>query len=362
MVNETWMEDIGAEIQRNNQSIETQTAQITSDTEANKRLLLKILRGIDFFHSRLPQEFLNKKTNPRQPYGDFQVKIETLIQRIENDTSVFEMDITAIDRYLFLMAKILAGAIASGCQGTAAAARKSLTTGFLKVRSNCMVLQNDASRQQYLQKATAYLNDCYLYISVKNMIDITDPNLEQRKKSMQTEYQRLEESKDHVIDMIMANPVLLEQMQHSLRTTFLQSGKTWSPMILQLYEMLVQFRISESRLNYESLLLDTEMKKRLFYQDVAGKLGARIVTIPAPEDVTLMEKFGSMINSSFEEAERADQDAARLDEMMSAFEMGLQSISYDPHRQAALTGKTYQKLEAAIAAQQGSHKPSGDDS
>ena len=124
MINETWMDDIGTEVQRNNQSIESQTTQITSDTENNKRLLLDILKGIDFFKSRLPQEFLSKKTDSRQLYGDFQLKIHTLIQYIEMDDSQFEMDITEIDRYLFLMAKILAGAIESGCQGTAASARK----------------------------------------------------------------------------------------------------------------------------------------------------------------------------------------------------------------------------------------------
>lgn len=348
MINETWKEDIGTEVQKNNQSIESQTAQITWDTETNKRLILDILRGIDFFKSRLPQEFLSKKTDPQQLYGDFQLKIYTLIQHMEMDTSQFEMDITEIDRYLFLMAKILAGAVESGCQGTAAASRKCLTTGFMKVRANCLVLQNEASRRQYLENAVQYLNHCYLYISVKNMMDITQQNLQRRKKSMLEETQHLEDAKDDLTNMVLANPELFGQMQMALHTTFRQAGHTWSAQLQQLYEMLVQLRISGSKLQYEGLLLDVETKKMFFYQDVANKLNSMITTIPAPVDVNLMKKFDHIISSSVEESERVDQDIVRLDNMMLSFENSLQALPFDSSRQASFMAKTYQRLEKTV--------------
>ena len=359
MINETWMDDIGTEVQRNNQSIESQTTQITSDTENNKRLLLDILKGIDFFKSRLPQEFLSKKTDSRQLYGDFQLKIHTLIQYIEMDDSQFEMDITEIDRYLFLMAKILAGAIDSGCQGTAAAARKCLTTGFMKVRANCLVLQNEASRRQYLENAVQYLNNCYLYISVKNMMDITGQNLQRRKKSMQEEVHRLEEAKDDLTDMVLSSPELFGQMQMALHTTFRQAGHTWSAQMHQLYEMLVQFRISGSNLQYEGLLLDVETKKMFFYQDVANKLNSLITTIPAPVDVNLMNKFNNIISSSVEESERVDQDAVRLDDMMMSFESSLHSLPFDSSRQATFMAKTYRSLEETVESRRKKQEGSG---
>jgi len=355
MITEAWMEDIGTEVKNKNKSIETQTALITSDTEANRNLILNILKGIDFSESRLPEEFLNKKKDPRQSYGNFQMKVMQLIRLMENDTSVFEMDITDIDRYLFLMAKILSAAVKSGFQGTAAAARKCLTDGFIKVRSNCTVLQDEASRRQYLEKAVEYLNNCYLYISVRNMMDITNHNLQKRKKSMDEEVRHLEDAKDHVIDMMLANPELVGQLQNAFRTTYIMGGQLWSPYIRNLYEMLVQFRISESKLQYEGMLLNTETEKMFFYRNVSEKLNSLITNIPAPEDVNLMEKFGNIINSSMDEAERVDRESVRLDEMMASFENGLQAMVGDPDRQAAFAAKTYQSLEETVETRRKKH-------
>ena len=361
MISDTWMEDIDVEVHKNNRSIETQTAQITSDTQANKQLILAVLKNIDFYKSRLPKEFLSKKKNPEQLYGDFQLKIYTLIQKMETDNSLFEMDITEIDRYLFLMAKVLAGAIESGCQGTASSARMCLSTGFLKVRANCLVLQNDESRKQYLENAVKYLNNCYLYISVKNMMDITQQNLERRKKSMQEEVQHLEEAKDHLTDMVLSNPEMIGQMQAALHTTYKQAGYTWSASMHQLYETLVQFRISESKLHYEGLLLDMETKKMFVYQDIANKLKSLITTIPEPVDVNLMEKFRHIIGSSMEESTRVDQDTVRLDDIMSSFESSLQSMPSDDSHQVSFMAKTYQKLEETAQSHRKSSGASDED-
>lgn len=361
MMNETWMDDIGTEVMKNNPSIASQTTQITSDTEANKQLILSILQKIDFFKSRLPKEFLGKKTHPQQLYGDFQLKIYRLIEKMKMDTSEFEMDITEIDRYLFLMAKILAGAVESGCQGTAAAARKCLSIGFLEVRTNCLVLHDDDSRRQYLEKSLDYLNNCYLYISVKNMMDITQQNLQSRKKSMQEESQRLEEDKDNIADMLIASPELFEQTQAVLHTTFLQAGHTWSASVQQLYEMLLQLRISGSKLQYEGLLLDIETKKMFFYQDVANKLNSLITAVPTPEDVNLMEKFRNIVSSSVEESERVDQNTVRLDDTMQEFESSLHALPFGSNRQSHFMAKTYQHIEETTEARRKKQDGSGEE-
>ena len=127
----------------------------------------------------------------------------------------------------------------------------------------------------------------------------------------------------------------------------------------QLYEMLVQFRISGSNLQYEGLLLDVETKKMFFYQDVANKLNSLITTIPAPVDVNLMNKFNNIISSSVEESERVDQDAVRLDDMMMSFESSLHSLPFDSSRQATFMAKTYRSLEETVESRRKKQEGSG---
>lgn len=178
---------------------------------------------------------------------------------------------------------------------------------------------------------------------------------------MQEESQRLEEDKDNIADMLIASPELFEQTQAVLHTTFLQAGHTWSASVQELYEMLLQLRISGSKLQYEGLLLDIETKKMFFYQDVANKLNSLITAVPTPEDVNLMEKFRNIVSSSVEESERVDQNTVRLDDTMQEFESSLHALPFGSNRQSHFMAKIYQHIEETTEARRKKQDGSGEE-
>ena len=57
------LKQVQADIEKRNSSLEEQSKVITSDSRRNIRVILGLLRTIDFSASRLPPEFLEKREN-----------------------------------------------------------------------------------------------------------------------------------------------------------------------------------------------------------------------------------------------------------------------------------------------------------
>ena len=253
------LKQVQADIEKRNSSLEEQSKVITSDSRRNIRVILGLLRTIDFSASRLPPEFLEKRENIFQQYGDFETNIRKMITRMENDDYSFDIDISEIDRYLFLIAKMLAGSIASGLKETAVSARISLANGLFRIRENLKITTEPSRRDAYLEKSVMYMSNCYTYVSVKNMIDITKINLEQTKKAVVKESDALEETKNRITDVIIQTPTLMSSVIDNYSMTFAQSGRTWSRELIELFEMIIQTRIAESNVQFKAHRLELHL-------------------------------------------------------------------------------------------------------
>lgn len=344
------MDNISADIEKVNRYIENQTAVITSDAVKNKQIIVEILENIDFSDSRLTQEFLERREKPFQKLGDFQTNINKMITAIKNDNNTFDFDITDMDCKLFLIAKILEGAIKSGCEDTAIAARVSLATGFLRIRKNLLVPKNRVSRMEFFNKSVDYLDKCYTYISVKNMIDILNVNLSQLRNSIDFEYKQIENTKDTLADMIRNTPALVDSISDVYDMTYSASGYKWNSEMVMLYEMIVQTMIAESNLKFKELRLGIEEKRMFYYKEVAANLNSFVTSVPIPEDVELMDKVQSIVSNTFREAEKVESDFKNLSDMMENFSSKIKSLS-ENSRQAYFVAEAYKNIEKKVDEQ-----------
>ena len=343
-------DEISGRIQKLNSEIIGQSEVITADYRKNKASILDILRGIDLSKSKLPAEFLNhkeKEADRKNPYrpGDFQVKLNGMISRLEKDNLEYDFDISSVDRYLFLIAKILAGAVASGCRETAIAARQSLATGLLRVRTNLLIPQDEASKLRYTERCTEYLSVCYTYVSVMNMIDVTNTNIEQNKKLIETETKKIEDSKDMLAELILTSPAIASELGRIKHTTFIESGSGWKREIADLYEMIVQMRIAESNLRFKGLHLDIQQKRMFFYREAAEKLKAYVASVPVPDDEGLLDKMKDMVSSTLSEADKVQSDYMRLNDMMEKFSESIRSLSDNTKKSEFIAGGIEQRIK-----------------
>ena len=345
------VDNMGGRIESFNSGIISQADVITADYKKNKKAILDILCGIDLSRSKLPADFLDHKekeadrNNPFRP-GDFQVKITGMINRLKNDNSEYDFDISSVDRYLFLIAKILAGAVASGCKETAIAARQNLATGLLRVRTNLLIPQDMDSRVRYAEKCTEYLSICYTYVSVMNMIDVTNSNIEQQKKFIEAETKKIENSKEMLADLILTSPPLAEGLREANRTTFIEAGSTWKREIVDLYEMIVQMRIAESNLKFKGLHLEIQEKRLFFYREASEKLKAYVASVPVPEDAGLMDKMQDLVSSTISEADKVQSDFLRLNDMMEKFSESVRSLSDNSKKSEFIGGDLDKRISS----------------
>ena len=342
------LKQVQADIEKRNSSLEEQSKVITSDSRRNIRVILGLLRTIDFSASRLPPDFLEKRENIFQQYGDFETNIRKMITRMENDDYSFDIDISEIDRYLFLIAKMLAGSIASGLKETAVSARISLANGLFRIRENLKITTEPSRRDAYLEKSVMYMSNCYTYVSVKNMIDITKINLEQTKKAVVKESDALEETKNRITDVIIQTPTLMSSVIDNYSMTFAQSGRTWSRELIELFEMIIQTRIAESNVQFKAHRLELEEKRMLMLKGLASKLNGFVTSVPVPDDPNLLDKMNDIMQATLNEANEVQNDFDKLSDMVDAFTQKMNALS-ERSRQDSLAADAYRGVEKKLS-------------
>lgn len=339
----SWLAQISREVEDKNSEIVMMSQQITPDKLTNNRLIADVLRSINFTDSRIPSDKLNHKSNPKQPYGDLEYAVLMLISELDNDTEQYDFDMTDIDHYLFLMAKILDAAVRHGETETAYAARAGLMNGCFKIRKQ-LNITDTAIRNNYYQACRKYLDACYLYISVKSIIDISNDNLRIKRNDLGNEMKKLDGAKDSMTLMLKDSPELLAQIREIWTQTYMKNHLMWSKEMLELYEMMVEMRITESGLLFKGYMLESEEKHMFFYREIASKLGDIIKTIPAPEDPNMLAKMEAMMNDALQQAERIDSDFYALGQMMTSFESRLKSMGKSA-QQKKMAASTMSDLE-----------------
>ena len=321
----SWFDNIRKEITETNSDIEISAQEIGKSKADNNIKIINLLKSINFADSGLSQEVLNKRSNPNQWCGDLQYSAEFLIHYLENDTFRDDIDMSDIDRSLYLIAKMFEGAVIHGETETAFAAQAGLMNGFLNIRNKFFSV-DDNVRENYMQACKKYLESYYLYIAVKNMIDKSNKNLHLKQKNLSAEFEKLEENKHKMALMIMQSPQLAEQLNEVWSQNYMQSHFMWKPEINDLYKMLVELRIARSGLIFKGYMLETEEKQIFFYREIADRLEDIVRTIPVPEDPERLSKLQEMMEGSLSKAEKIDSDFDTLGNMMEDFDKRLQNI------------------------------------
>ncbi len=346
----SWFDKIKKEINETNSDIETLAQNITTRKTENDRKIIQLLKGIDFVSSGLSAEILDKKTNPNQWCGDLQYAVEILINHLTHDTPRGDnIDMSEIDRSLYLIARMFEGAVIHGEVETAFAAKAGLMNGFFNIRNKIFSL-DDNVRDNYMQACKKYLDSYYLYIAVKNIIDKSNENLRRKQDNLAGEFRKLEKNKDKMAYMITVSPELVDQLSVIQQQTYLQSHFMWSPEIVDLYRMLVEFRITQSGLLFKGYLLEAEEKRIYFYKEIATKLEDIVRTVPVPEDPDILLKLQKMMEGTISKAEKIDSDFDVLGNMMNEFDKKLQSVGRSKQQSKMFAG-TWSDIEKKTGEQ-----------
>ena len=124
----------------------------------NAQEIADVLLSTSFLHSKLPQEILNQKLDPGNPYCDLEHNARELAREITDQQQILQVDLRSIDQQLLVLARCFQEAVEKGYKTAAFASMEGLVYGIHKIRNR--VPQNDLSFcSQYVEVNTNYLKE-----------------------------------------------------------------------------------------------------------------------------------------------------------------------------------------------------------
>lgn len=129
---------------------------LTANRAKNEQQIRSTLAAIDFTSSKIPQEILDAKTNPDQPYGDLELTAKGLQAAIIS-TEFFDVDTKGIDTVLLELAKDFQDAVANGHVNAAFTAKAGLVSCIENIRNRIPHISDPDRMKNYLTNAVNHM-------------------------------------------------------------------------------------------------------------------------------------------------------------------------------------------------------------
>ena len=312
------------------QAKEDAAREISNNKAENERKICAVLDGINFGSSPLPVEVLDKKTDPNQPYGDIEYDIFVASQMIRNNTQDYSgLDISAIDSGIYQIANFANHAVVEGNVHTVKAACRGLLVMIGHVRDMIPTIPVDLQKG-FLKSAEEYVNLWILYITNNTALDRLERNAQARKAFIDSRSADLEATADKLADRLINDEEFGKQYVMIKNQSYLKDGENWTPDMLEMFKQLVDRRIEESSLRFEMLHYNIDVMKLEAQKGILEHIWTTLRSVPVANDPDLMNKYNDIINKSFEEAARVDQEFDEFINVINQMDAKIDQLANSP--------------------------------
>lgn len=302
---------------------------ITNKIAENESIMVDKLNSIDFFHSRLPKEILEAKSDPEQPYGDLELATQMIIQKLTRNPQIIKMDIRKFDQKLLTLVLLFKQTVEQGDTRAAYAAKCGLLRAVNDIRSRIPQNQPELAKQ-FVEVNTDYLDQWITLITLAQVADRTKQNVDNQRKRHDESLARYNEENAQWLKRIQADSEDNKTLKQLMERTGDKDRSKWSEEERKMHRDFVERRLERVnmdlngvRLQQLELDLSSQVNKvEIFYTKVA--------TVPVVTDPDLMNKYREGIEKLFEEMSKSDVELDEMLKSMDDIEGRLQQLNNAP--------------------------------
>lgn len=191
------------------------SAEIVNPNDLRKKLS-NLLRSIDFYHSRLPKEALNKRSIiENQPCGDYQYCVKgafTSLEQSKSDKS-YVPGIADFDNVYYQVILKYKDAVENGYSSAAEAGNTALKDCF-KLRSSFPSRGSDVldgpGFLDYMDRCCEYLRSYATYLDMKITYDVKSGELKEQEAQYQMMAAKVQQDYDRIQRDMLEDPAMRE--------------------------------------------------------------------------------------------------------------------------------------------------------
>jgi hypothetical protein len=302
--------------EKKRQRQEMAAREVSDDMVKNGQTIIRILGQIDFDHSGLPKEILEKKSSELQPCGDIECTVMIIEQELMNAPS-FITDLRELDERLIKIAYHFSEAVEKGNVEQARYSRIALLRGIKKIRKDVPDTQTERT-EQYIKAMATYLDDWLILIEESMALDAKTGKIDELISALQADKDKQQEQEDEFQQMLRdpstGSYALAEEMRNMDST---EGRNNWTKEMRDLHKKMIDLEVRRHTIRFNDTQIEHLESECRQLRGHLQMMEANVAGVPHVTDPNLMDRYFEAINRTMQEMFASD---ARVDEMMRASE------------------------------------------
>lgn len=339
--------------ERRSQAEEEASRLITNKIAENENTMIDKLSSIDFFHSRLPKNVLEAKSDSNQSCGDLEYAAQGIIYTLRKNPQTIKMNICALDQKMLTLVLLFKQAVEQGDVQAAYAAKGALVRAVKDIRSRIPQHQPQLAAQ-FVQVNAQYLDQWITLVALSQVVDRTEQNVKAQRGLLQKAQDKNKEDIEELEKQIHENPDFTIAFKKLTDGTLSQDRTRWDETEWKVHRLMVERRMDQANLELNRLLeeqQDLDLKTKKAQVDV---LYSKVASLPIVTDPDLPNKFQEGIDELFKQLAESDAQIDEILKTMDDIEGRIQQISRAPGslRAQEVAAEQAEKALQEIKAQQ----------
>lgn len=307
---------IAARKERRLDAEEKASRMITNKIAENEITIIDKLSNVDFLHSKLPKEVLEKKTKEEQPCGDLEYAVGGIIHMLKKNPQTVKVDIRKLDTKILTLVLMFKEAVEQGDKCAAYTAKVALIRSINDIRSRIPQNRPELSKQ-FVEANTRYLDQWINLVSMAQAADQISRNVESQKADNKKSEERHKERVEKLRLRFLENAEYTEALEFIRDHDTPAERSRWTPVQRDAHREMVERRMEGVNLELKNLMLqqtEMDLTKQLSQVDL---LHAKLQHIPIVTDPDQINKFRESVDELFRELAASDVE---LDEALKALD------------------------------------------
>ena len=284
----------------------------------NAQEIADVLLSTSFLHSKLPQEILNQKLDPGNPYCDLEYNVRELAREITDQQQTLQADLRSIDRQLLILAQRFQEAVEKGYKTAAFVSMEGLMYGIPNIRNR--VPQNDLTFcRQYVKANANYLKEWARLTDLAKGLDLLRENLERHKEN----YCLVEEEVKKRIDDLRTE-LKTNAHKRKLFEEFYYQEKPGESLSCsnegrELYDALIELRLKQINLDLQDCVIKREENRLNSQKGQVTRLREKLNGLPivqSPNQLNAFQEAMEEMESVLQQAEEVLKQFREEEEML----------------------------------------------
>ena len=276
--------------------LEKQTAQmIAKEIEANTARLLDELSSVDFLHSRLPKEILERRDSVEHDCGWLEYTTKSLIQMIRDNEQHILVDIRPIDQKLMTLVFMFKYSVDHGEATAAEIGLSALNRGIRDIR--CKTPRNRSEfADSFVHVNTKHLHQWIKLVEMAQIYDHQTQNLTNMRQRYESNSLNLQRQFEALHQKILCDCDYADAFTSFLKEDTSTAWTDYTKAQQDVSSDLLNKLIDEQALKVLGLdLLNLELKQHITHQNLAT-LKMQLTNIPIVSDPKLADKYQEAVN------------------------------------------------------------------